>query len=133
MIGPPGAGKTHLAIGMRAAGLQKRVLFFTAEKLIEERQAAEVSGKPPSFMDLMGRVDLLIIDELGYLKLTRQSAELFFKLNAKRYEKGSVIVTSNKALNYGARYLWMMWWWLPSWTGCFTTPIRFLFKGKVFV
>ncbi|NQU34676.1 MAG: ATP-binding protein, partial [Bacteroidetes bacterium] len=42
-------------------------------------------------------MDLLIIDELGYLKLTWQSAELFFKLIAKRYEKGSVIVTSNKA------------------------------------
>ena len=97
MIGPPGAGKTHLAIGMRAAGLQKRVLFFTAEKLIEERQVAEGSGKPPSFLDLMGSLDLLIIDELGYLKLTRQSAELFFKLIAKRYERGSVIVTSNKA------------------------------------
>ena len=98
-IGPPGVGKTHLAIaiGMKAAGVQKRVLFFTAEKLIEELQAAEVSGKLPSFMDLIGRVDLLVIDELGYLKLTRQSAELFFKLIAKRYEKGSVIVTSNKA------------------------------------
>ena len=81
-------------------------------------------------MDLMGRVDLLIIDELGYLKLTRQSAELFFKLIAKRYEKGSVIVTSNKALNYGARYLWMMWWRLPSWTGYFITPIRFYLREK---
>lgn len=98
-IGPPGVGKTHLAIaiGMKAAQVQKRVLFFTAEKLIEELQAADVSGKLTSFMELMGRVDLLIIDELGYLKLTRQSAELFFKLIAKRYEKGSVIVTSNKA------------------------------------
>ena len=84
-IGPPGVGKTHLAIaiGMKAASVQKRVLFFTAEKLIEELQAAEVSGKLISFMDLMGRVDLLIIDELGYLKLTRQSAELFFKLIAR--------------------------------------------------
>ena len=50
----------------------------------------------PALVCTMGRVDLLIIDELGYLKLTRQSAELFFKLIAKRYEKGSVIVTSNK-------------------------------------
>jgi DNA replication protein DnaC len=71
---------------MKAAAVQKRVLFFTAEKLIEELQAAEVSGKLPSFMDLMARVDLLITDELGYLKLTRQSAELFFKLIAKRYD-----------------------------------------------
>ncbi len=101
-IGPPGVGKTHLAIGMgvKAAQAQKRVLFFTAEKLIEELNAAEVSGRLPSFLDIMGRVDLLIIDELGYLKLTRASAELFFKLIAKRYEKGSVIVTSNKAFEH---------------------------------
>jgi DNA replication protein DnaC len=98
-IGPPGVGKTHMAIalGMKAAQVQKRVLFYTAENLIDELAAAEVSGRLPSFLDIMGRVDLLIIDELGYLKLTRQSAELFFKLIAKRYEKGSVIVTSNKA------------------------------------
>lgn len=98
-IGPPGVGKTHLAVamGMKAAQVQRRVLFFTAEKLIEELNAAEVSGKLPSFLDIMGRVDLLIIDELGYIKMTRQSAELFFKLIAKRYERGSIIVTSNKA------------------------------------
>jgi DNA replication protein DnaC len=98
-IGPPGVGKTHLAvaIGMKVAQNRKRVLFFTAEKLIEQLNAADVSGKLPSYLDIMGRIDLLIIDELGYLKMTRQSAELFFKLVAKRYEKGSIIVTSNKA------------------------------------
>lgn len=98
-VGPPGVGKTHLAVamGMKAAQTQKRVLFYTAENLIEELIAAEVSGKLPAFLDIMGRIDLLIIDELGYLKMTRQSAELFFKLIAKRYEKGAVIVTTNKA------------------------------------
>jgi DNA replication protein DnaC len=98
-IGPPGVGKTHLAvaIGMKVAQNRKRVLFFTAENLIEQLNAADVSGKLPSYLETMGRIDLLIIDELGYLKMTRQSAELFFKLVAKRYEKGSIIVTSNKA------------------------------------
>ncbi|MBT4851015.1 MAG: ATP-binding protein, partial [Candidatus Marinimicrobia bacterium] len=86
-----------VAIGMKVAQNRKRVLFFTAEKLIEQLNAADVSGKLPSYLDIMGRIDLLIIDELGYLKMTRQSAELFFKLIAKRYEKGSIIVTSNKA------------------------------------
>ena len=97
-VGPPGVGKTHLAIamGMKVAQTQKRVLFYTAENLIEELIAAEVSGKLTAFLDIMGRIDLLIIDELGYLTMTRQAAELFFKLIAKRYEKGAVIVTTNK-------------------------------------
>jgi len=102
LIGPPGVGKTHLAVamGVKAAQVQRRVLFFTAEKLIQELNAAAVSGRLSSFLDVMGRVDLLIIDELGYLKLTQQSAELVFKLIAKRYEKGSIIITSNKAFEH---------------------------------
>ena len=101
-IGPPGVGKTHLAIamGMKAAQAQKRVLFYTAENLVEELVAAEISGKLNSFLDVMGRIDLIIIDELGYLNMTRQAAELFFKLIAKRYELGSVIVTGNKTFEH---------------------------------
>jgi DNA replication protein DnaC len=55
-----------------------------------------VSSTLPSFLDTTSRIDLLIINELGYLALSRQSAALFFKLISKRYEKTSIIITSNK-------------------------------------
>lgn len=97
-IGAPGVGKTHLAIslGIKAAHARKRVLFFTAEQLTTQLAAADVSGRLTTVLDQLGRADLLIIDELGYLSLTKQTAKLFFQLVSKRYEKGSIIITSNK-------------------------------------
>jgi len=98
LIGDPGVGKTHLAtgLGIKATQARKRVLFYTAEHLTQELAAAEVSGRLNKMLDIMTRVDLLVIDELGYLSLTKQTARLFFQLVSKRYEKGSIIVTSNK-------------------------------------
>ena len=98
-IGAPGVGKTHLAIslGIKATQARKRVLFYTAEHLTQELAAAEVSGRLNKMLDVMTRIDLLIIDELGYLSLTKQTARLFFQLVSKRYEKGSIIITSNKS------------------------------------
>lgn len=97
-IGPPGVGKTHLAvaIGMKAAQARKRVLMYSAEDLVNDLMAHEISNRLPAFLDTMSRIDLLIIDELGYLALSKQSAALFFKLISKRYEKTSTIITSNK-------------------------------------
>jgi len=97
-IGAPGVGKTHLAIslGLKATQARKRVLFFTAERLTEGLAAAEVSGRLNKMLDILTRIDLLIIDELGYLSLSKQTARLFFQLVSKRYEKGSIIMTSNK-------------------------------------
>lgn len=74
----------------------KRVLFYTAEKLTEEQAAAEVSGQLNKKLDTLSRVDLLIIDELDYLTLCKQTSRLFFQMVSKRYEKGSIIITSNK-------------------------------------
>jgi DNA replication protein DnaC len=97
-IGPPGVGKTHLAIalGIEAAKARKRVLFYTAEDLTNELVAAEVSRRLPILLDTLSRIDLLIVDELGYLDLTKASASLFFRFISKRYEKASTIITSNK-------------------------------------
>lgn len=98
-LGAPGVGKTHLAIslGIKACQMRKRVLFYTAEHLTQDLASAEVSGQLNKLLESMARVDLLIIDELGYLTLNKQTAKLFFQLISKRYEKGSVIITSNKS------------------------------------
>jgi DNA replication protein DnaC len=97
-VGPPGVGKTHLAIslGIKACQARKRVIFYSAEQLTDELAAAEVSGMLNKRLDLLLRIDLLIIDELGYLSLNNQTAKLLFQLVSKRYEKGSIIVTTNK-------------------------------------
>ena len=97
-VGPPGVGKSHLAIalGLKAASSRKRTVFFTVESLIQQLIAAEVSRQLPSFLEMLGRLDLLIVDELGYLEITPQAASLFFRVISRRYEKGSVIITSNK-------------------------------------
>lgn len=97
-VGAPGVGKTHLAIalGVKAIQSQKRVLFFTADQLTQHLAVAEVSSRLNVVLDQLTRVDLLIIDELGYLTLSKQTAKLFFQLVAKRYECGSIIVTTNK-------------------------------------
>lgn len=97
-VGAPGVGKTHLAIalGIKAVQQRKRVLFFTAEQLTSTLASAEISGSLNKTLESLSRLDLLIIDELGYLSLTKQTAKLFFRLISKRYESGSVIITTNK-------------------------------------
>lgn len=97
-VGAPGVGKTHLAIslGVKAVQARKRVMFFTAEQLTVMLAASEVSGSLNKTLESLSRIDLIIIDELGYLSLTKQTAKLFFQLISKRYETGSVIITTNK-------------------------------------
>jgi DNA replication protein DnaC len=97
-LGPPGVGKTHLAIsfGVKACMKQKRVAFYTADVLTKLLASHEVAGTLKSILDTFSRIDLLIIDELGYLELNKKTASLFFQLVAIRYEKKATIITSNK-------------------------------------
>jgi DNA replication protein DnaC len=96
-LGPPGVGKTHLSIGLgiKACMGKYRVLFQTAQSLMEELMLAKKDGSLVGLLMSYSRLPLLIIDELGYMPITREQANLLFQLIAMRYEKGSIILTSN--------------------------------------
>jgi len=88
-IGGPGVGKTHLAIslGLKACGARRSVLFSSAADLLDELVAAEVSHNLGKVLAHLRRVDLLIVDELGYLPMDGRRANLFFQLVAARYTR----------------------------------------------
>ena len=96
-IGDQGTGKTHIitSIGVEACKQGKSVLFFTAaslgNKLIEMKEQVSL-GK---FIERLKKVDLLILDELGYVSLSHQSTQLLFQVFSERYEIGSIMITSN--------------------------------------
>ena len=98
LLGAPGVGKTHLsiAIGLEATKQRRRVKFINAEDLTNELIAANRSNTLTDYLESMSRVELLIIDEIGYLELSKETSSLFFRLISKRYEKASTIITSNK-------------------------------------
>jgi len=97
-LGPPGTGKTHLAIGLsiRACQAGHRVLFATAAEWVDRLALAHDAGKLHDELTRVGRYPLIVIDEVGYIPFEAQAANLFFQLVSSRYERASVIVTSNK-------------------------------------
>lgn len=101
MVGGPGVGKTHLAIalGLRACQARRSVLFVSAPQLLDQLVAADVSHTLGKLLDQLGRLDLLVIDELGYLPMDARRANLFFQLVALKYTKSSLLVTSNVAFD----------------------------------
>lgn len=98
-IGSPGTGKTHLAValGLAACRAGKRVRFFSAAGLVNRLEELQKQYQLERFLAQLDRVDLLICDELGYLSFSRTGAELLFQVFAERYERGSLLVTSNLA------------------------------------
>jgi DNA replication protein DnaC len=97
-LGPPGTGKTHLAIGLgiRACQAGHRVLFATASEWVDRLAEAHHNGRLQQELARLGRYPLLIIDEVGYIPFEPEAANLFFQLISSRYERASLIVTSNK-------------------------------------
>jgi DNA replication protein DnaC len=98
LMGKPGVGKTHLdnAIGLEAIKQGYKVIFLHINDLIEKINIAKADGSINVFMNMLLNADLLILDELGFKKLPADSIDGFFEVIRKRYEKGSIIITTNR-------------------------------------
>ena len=100
LLGPPGVGKTHLAVGLglKACALGYRTAFTTASGLITTLIRAHQENRIEEKLKQLVQPKLLIIDEIGYLPLERLGANLFFQLVSRRYERGAILITSNQSL-----------------------------------
>lgn len=101
LLGPPGTGKTHLAtaLGIIAARNGHRVLFATATDWVTRLTNAHQQGRLPAELARLKRYGLIIVDEVGYLPIEQDAANLFFQLVSSRYEHASLILTSNLAFS----------------------------------
>lgn len=101
-LGPPGTGRTHLAtgLGIRACQAGHRVSFGTAAQWVTRLAEAHQAGRLSDELTRLGRIPLIVVDEVGYIpfeaEAEAEAANLFFRFISGRYERASVIVTSNK-------------------------------------
>jgi DNA replication protein DnaC len=97
-LGPPGVGKTHLAISLAIAAVQsgRRVYYGTLADLITSLEEAQAAGRLQARLKVLTHPALLVVDEIGYLPISRTGAMLFFQLMTRRYEHASTVLTSNK-------------------------------------
>lgn len=97
-LGPPGVGKTHLSVALAMEALRNglTVYYATLPNLIGDLQKAQLQDRLEKRWKIYLRPHVLVVDEVGYMQLNRSQAELFFRLISKRYETGSISLTSNK-------------------------------------
>jgi len=102
LVGGVGLGKTHgaIALGLAACLAGYRVRFATAIDIINSLLAAQKAGRLVKELKAYTRPELLIIDELGYLPIDKHGADLLFQIISQRYERGSIVLTTNKAYKH---------------------------------
>ena len=111
-IGPPGTGKTHLAIalGIKAISQGYRVLFTTVNEMLKELYISRADNSFTQKLKYYTTPELLILDELGLKKLNQNSVDNFYEVISKRYKNGFIIITSNKVFENGEESFMILCW-----------------------
>ncbi|MCF8002308.1 MAG: IS21-like element helper ATPase IstB [Halanaerobiales bacterium] len=106
-LGPPGTGKSHMAhaLGLKAIESGYKVIFISMDYLIKVLKTKEIIKKSQTMFNKLKKADLVIIDEFGYLPVSKAEANLFFQLITDFYEQTSIIITSNKSFSKWAEVL----------------------------